>query len=345
MGWWDSLWASSSSPDDPLRKLDPKLREFLAKESPVRYNAAADQKSPKPDPESVSSGEADNAAEGKRNENGVPAESQFQDGRYAHLWKTYRPLKEIEAETKTDHEKLMDVLEGYKERRSQIGQAALENCALEQVDWRTCMTNPSFTERMTMCRDQVRKFERCYMMQTRLLKALGYLSTYDRSPEAEEEIQMHADSLYQRLMAQEAEVDAAKREGRPIPTFPPLMPRKHAAISAAAAAGASQSAIAPTEEHDLTPDQQEKLKERLEKVTEEERPAEEAAYRAELHAKAELASRVQGLWEQQEKERQERRQKGQETLWDRAAGAFNSNRGTKPEDGGDKSNAKTSGEK
>ena len=32
MGWWDSLWASSASADDPLRKLDPKLREFLEKE-------------------------------------------------------------------------------------------------------------------------------------------------------------------------------------------------------------------------------------------------------------------------------------------------------------------------
>ncbi|KAI1633180.1 hypothetical protein F4809DRAFT_624425 [Biscogniauxia mediterranea] len=335
MGWWDSLWASSSSPDDPLRNLDPKLREFLAKESPVRYNAATDQKPPAQEPKAVSSGEAENAITEKKNPNGVPAESQFQDGRYAHLWKTYRPLAEIEAETKTDHEKLMDVLEGYKERRSQIGRAALENCALEQVDWRTCMTNPSFTERMTMCRDQVRKFERCYMMQTRLLKALGYLSTYDRTPEAEEEIQMHADSLYQRLVAQEAEVDAAKREGRPIPTFPPLIPKKHDAIAAAAAAGASRAAIKTIEENELTPEQQEKLKARLEKVAEEERSTEEAAYRAELHAKAELASRVQGLWKQQEQERQERREKGKETLWDQVAGVFGGSSSNKSGSGGD----------
>ena len=39
----------------------------------------------------------------------------------------------------------------------------------------------------------------------------------------EEEIQMHADSLYHRLLKQEAEVAAAKEEGRPIPTFPPLL--------------------------------------------------------------------------------------------------------------------------
>lgn len=169
MGWWDSLWASSSSGDDPLRKLDPKLREFLERESPVKYSAA------QAEAETAAKEEAERVATAKRKEEQaareenrpvVPRESQFQDGRYAHLWKTYRPLAEIEAETKSDHEKLMDVLEGYKERKNQIGKAALENCALEQVDWRQCMTSPTVMERMTMCREQIKKFEKCYMTQT-----------------------------------------------------------------------------------------------------------------------------------------------------------------------------------
>lgn len=176
MGWWDSLWSSSSSAEDPLRKLDPKLREFLEKESPVKYNTttAKNSSSTTQQPQSQSQPPARAAATATTipQENcsspavAVPKESQFQDGRYAHLWKTYRPLAEIEAETKSDHEKLMDVLEGFKERKGQIGRAALENCALEQVDWRNCMSNPSMTDRMTLCRAQVKKFERCYMMQT-----------------------------------------------------------------------------------------------------------------------------------------------------------------------------------
>lgn len=172
MGWWDNLWASNTSADDPLRNLDPKLREFLAKESPVKYNTSNDSEKSTdsapsiPKPAAKDGGENSNSNSGSNGQPMVPKESQFQDGRYAHLWKSYRPLAEIEAETKTDHEKLMDVLEGYKERKAQIGRAALENCALEQVDWRSCMTNPSFSERMTMCRDQVKKFERCYMTQT-----------------------------------------------------------------------------------------------------------------------------------------------------------------------------------
>ncbi|KAI1649991.1 uncharacterized protein F4817DRAFT_301417 [Daldinia loculata] len=310
MGWWDSLWASSSN-NDPLRKLDPKLREFLERESPVKYSAA--QESQPRAKEEQAATTIREVEEKQKKAPVVPKESQFQDGRYAHLWKTYRPLAEIEAETKSDHEKLMDVLEGYKERKSQIGKAALENCALEQVDWRQCMANPTMTERMTMCRDQIRKFEKCYMTQTRLLKALGYLSTLDRSPEAEEEIQMHADTLYHRMLSQEAEITAAREEGRPIPRFPPIIPRLEQR---------QQQTQQPVEE--LTPEQQETLKARLKKVAEEDRAAEEEAVRAEFRVKAEVASRVQDLWKQQEQERQARKARGEETLWDKVTGTFRS---------------------
>ncbi|KAI1739205.1 hypothetical protein F4680DRAFT_423147 [Xylaria scruposa] len=318
MGWWDSLWSSNTSADDPLRKLDPKLREFLEKESPVKYNSSSSSaQTSKPKPQNNYNEATSTTIPTPEAEDGdgsskplVPRESQFQDGRYAHLWKSYRPLAEIEAETKSEHEKLMDVLEGYKERKAEIGRAALENCALEQVDWRTCMSNPSVTERLTMCRDQIKKFERCYMTQTRLLKALGYLSTLDRDSQIEEDIQMHADALYHRMLKQEAEIDAAKKEGRPIPKFAPLVPRPMVA------------AAAPQPE--LTPEQQETLRAKLENVAEEDRAAEEEAFKGEIRAKAEVASKVQGLWRQQDLERQMRKQKGEETLWDKVAGAFGS---------------------
>ncbi|KAI0895801.1 hypothetical protein F4806DRAFT_468094 [Annulohypoxylon nitens] len=310
MGWWDSLWSSNTT-DDPLRSLDPKLREFLEKESPVKYNSAQQKQ------EAVAAQEArqkqkqqqDETENAKRDTPVVPPQSQFQDGRYAHIWKTYRPLAEIEAETKSDHEKLMDVLEGYKERKGQIGKAALENCALEQVDWRKCMNNPTVAERMTMCRDQIKKFERCYFMQTRLLKALGYLSTYNRSPEIEEDIQIHADTLYQRMLSQEAEIAAAKHEGRPVPKFPPLISRINQ--------------LPPREQHEeLTAEQQEMLLERVKKVPEQDRAAEEEAIRAEWRAKAEVASQVEGLWKKQDLDRQQRKERGEETMWDKLSGPF-----------------------
>ncbi|KAI0126493.1 hypothetical protein BJ170DRAFT_733793 [Xylariales sp. AK1849] len=303
MGWWQSLWAPGDS-DDPLRKLDPKLREYLEKESPIKYAA---QPAATPQPKRIPP--SSTTIEGDKQEPAVPRESQYQDGRYAHLWKTYRPLAEIEAETKSDQEKIMDVLEGYKERKNQIGRAALENCALEQVDWRACMNSPSLAERITMCRTQVKKFERCYTTQTRLLKALGYLTTYDRSPEQEEEVQMHADAMYQKLVSQEAEIEAAKAEGKPVPKFPPLVPKKPLLRT-------------PVPELELSAEQQETLKTRLAQIPEEDRPAEEAAYKAEQRAKAEIATRLQGIRAQQELDRKARKQAGQETTWEKVVGTI-----------------------
>lgn len=169
MGWLDSLWGRRS--DDPLQDFDPKVREFLRKESPVKYDGS----NPKQDgqgqqPVAGESGAAttpnDQTAKGESASSSVPKESLYQDGRYAHLWKTYRPLGEVENETKSDHEKLQDVLDSFKSRKAAIGQAALENCSEEQLDWNNCMKSGSLRARMTMCRDEVRKFERCYNMQS-----------------------------------------------------------------------------------------------------------------------------------------------------------------------------------
>ncbi|KAH6657826.1 hypothetical protein BKA67DRAFT_656068 [Truncatella angustata] len=308
--WWNSLWGSNTT-DDPLGSLDPKLREYLEKESPIKYsNSQPQQSQQQQQPPHQTQPKATPAAHATQSEQEqvqplVPRESQFQDGRYAHLWKNYRPLAEIEAETKSDQEKIMDVLEGYKERKNQIGKAALENCALEQVDWRKCMSNPTITERFTMCRAEIKKFERCYNMQTRLLKTLGYLSTANRSPELEEEIQMHADALYQKLVQQEAEVDAAKAEGRPVPKFAPVIPKKP---------------MIAIPEVELSAEQQELMQTRLEKVSEDERPAEAEAFKAELRAKAELQGRIKSIWDQQAEERKVRQEQGQGSMWDKFMG-------------------------
>lgn len=167
MGWLDSIWGRRS--DDPLQDFDPKVREFLKKESPVKYDKKPSQDDQNPitqqDP-TVATTPAEQTTRNGAATNGVPRESLYQDGRYAHLWKTYRPLAEVEGETKSDHEKLQDVLDAFKSRKAAIGAAALENCADEQLDWNNCMKGGSLRARMTMCRDEVRKFERCYNMQS-----------------------------------------------------------------------------------------------------------------------------------------------------------------------------------
>lgn len=170
MGAFDGWFGKRS--DEPLAKLDPKVREFLEKESPIKYESkksATQQDDAAAASAQVAAAQAQQAAASTSqtdNKSSVPKESLYQDGRYAHLWKTYRPLADVENETKSDEEKLRDVLEAYKSRKAAIGGAALENCAEEQVDWSNCMRGGTLYARMTMCRDEVRKFERCYNLQS-----------------------------------------------------------------------------------------------------------------------------------------------------------------------------------
>jgi hypothetical protein len=173
MGWF---WGSSDDNDgkkaqDPLRDLDPALRDFLKRESPVKYGdstappaaiPAATQHKQHPEASSIPSSVPSAAEEEAK----VPRESLFKDGRYAHLWATYESQASIESSNKSDQEKISDVLEGYKYRKAEIGRAALENCATEQWDVNDCFRNGSWGSRMTMCRAENRKLERCYMVQS-----------------------------------------------------------------------------------------------------------------------------------------------------------------------------------
>lgn len=189
MGW---IWGSEST--DPLRNLDPSLREFLTKESPVRYD-----EEPQHPPVQAASSEKVQAP------SSIPQQSLYPDGRYAHLWKNYQTLASVENATKSDQEKLGDVLEGYKSRRAQIGRAAVENCVLEQLAVQDCYARGPLAKKMTLCRAENKAFERCYNVQSRFLKTLGYLADLDRPDVIDENIQMHADTLYHRMLAEEAQ--------------------------------------------------------------------------------------------------------------------------------------------
>lgn len=178
MGWF---WGDSNDGDkdksqDPLKNLDPSLREFLKKESPVKYDStkSADTtvSSQAKSPELTSTNTTEDPTKPS-----VPSQSLYQDGRYAHLWKTYQPQAEVEQAAKSDAEKIQDVIEGYKYRKAEIGRAALENCALEQWDVNECFRSGGWQARLTMCREENRKLERCYTMQGVSLNAPGMRSS------------------------------------------------------------------------------------------------------------------------------------------------------------------------
>ncbi|KAI9816011.1 MAG: hypothetical protein M1827_002003 [Pycnora praestabilis] len=346
MGWFWGSSNSGDSPDsgdnDPLRKLDPSLRDFLEKESPVKYTSfkPADPLPPKtlesrqsyhdristtsqPSPSAQNITSASTSS--RTSEPSVPRESLYQDGRYAHIWKNYQPLSDVEASGKSDQDKLLDVLEGYKHRKAEIGRAALENCAIEQWEVNDCFRNGGWKARATMCRAENKELERCYMMQSKFLKALGYLSTFDRPPAVDEQIQMHADTLYHRMLDQEKAIQTAKAAGQPLPTFPTIIPTPASSLSsslspksttATAADGARITA------DQLTPEVQAMLKKRLSGLGPEEREVEEKAIVAEIAAGERLGRQIGNIYEEQEKIKRERRETGRETVADRIGGWF-----------------------
>jgi cation transport regulator ChaB len=157
--------------------------------------------------------------------------------------------------------------------------------------------------------------------EQKFLKALGYLSTLDRPQEVDEQIQMHADSLYHRMLDQETAIEEAKAEGRPIPTFPPLLSPK------VPKATTNMTPIATSEVNhvkasDLPPKVQESFKKRLEGLSEDERVLEERAIKAEIQAGEQVAGHLTTIFEKQEAERKKRKEEGRETIADKVTSIF-----------------------
>ena len=163
MGWLWGSGGSETSTTDPLKDLDPSLREFLEKESPVKYKTV---EAPAAPASSTSDASTQTPSANDKNDATVPSSSLFPDGRYAHLWSTYKPLSDVENAAKSDQEKLLDVLAGFKERKGQIGRAAVENCANEQWAIHNCYRHGSWKSRLTVCRAESQEFKRCYDMQS-----------------------------------------------------------------------------------------------------------------------------------------------------------------------------------
>ena len=339
MGWfWDSNSSTDGSTGDAYSKLDPALRDFLDKESPLKYHDPQPRPQPRQPPPSSDAAPSTYRTQLGLNVPGlsqehqnsvprddrpaVPAESLFQDGRYAHLWKDYRPQAELEAASRSDQDKLADVVEAYRDRKAAIGRAAVENCVMEQLDVQECFQSGSWKKMMGMCRTENRAFNRCYVMQSRFLKALGYLSSQYTSDQEEERIQMHADKLYHEMLERERAAEEAKQSGQEAPVFQPLI--QHETTTKAlgedsAWARARQRAQAhnlPTSLSQYPPERQEEIRERIKGLSAPEKELELQLIVAESRAQLEYAEQVQQRLEEEKQHRAERRGRGKETPGD-----------------------------
>lgn len=115
---------------------------------------------------------------------------------------------------------------------------------------------------------------------------------------------MHADTLYHRMLDQEKEIEAAKAEGRPIPSFPPLLSSK-------------RELPAAFEPNKLPAKTQALFKERLKGLSDEEREVEEAAILAEIESGVQLAGGLGKIYMKQDEERKQRKEAGKETIGDK----------------------------
>lgn len=319
MGW---LWGTGGSSTD---NLDPSLQDFLKKEAPTGPKPNLPS-TPKEKPAAAEPTTTPTHVETEPHQPHVPPQSQFQDGRYAHLWKNYTPQTVIDNRAKSEQDRLRDLVDSYNDRRAGIGRIAMENCALEYMEQFDCFRNPkSWWSRGTMCHAESQKFNRCHDLQSKFLKALGYLTMDERSPEDDERIQMHADKLYQQMLAQEAEIERAEQEGRPKPQFESLLSDTSISRTMAAQSSLSNptslSGQTSTDEEDdiwskIRPESRREYEKKLAELPPEQREIERMAVLGELKAQTGVTKKVKDTFVEERIARMKRIESGQATLGD-----------------------------
>ncbi|KAF2643213.1 hypothetical protein P280DRAFT_467279 [Massarina eburnea CBS 473.64] len=326
MGWlWGSSSSSSSSSSPPQDTLDPSLRDFLEKEAPTGPKPALPSRPvERPVEKAAARADAQSTPPEAPAKEAVPPESQFQDGRYAHLWKGYQPQHQLEEQGKSEQDRLRDIVDAYNDRKADIGRIAMENCALEYLQQFECFRKPSWTQASTMCRTESRVFNRCYDVQSKFLKALGYMTMDARSPEESEKIQMHADKLYQEMLEQEKLIDKAKEEGKPIPKFESVLSKQNVVRAVSGKAPAAPSALGQIIRDDeeeqvwknIKPESRKSYEQKLAGLRPEDREFERKALLGELKAQTGMVKAVEEAFIEERINRMKRRETGQSTIGD-----------------------------
>jgi hypothetical protein len=301
MGW---LWGSDGNSTD---QLDASLQDFLKKQAPTGPKPSLPAPVAKPaDASLIPIHDAEPA------QPAIPPQSQFQDGRYAHLWKNYTPQNMLDERGKNEQDKLRDLVDQYNDRRAGIGRIAMENCALEYMEQFECFRHPkTWLSLGTLCNAESRKFNRCYDMQSKFLKALGYLTMDARTPAEDEKIQMHADKLYQRMMQQEAEIESAEKEGRPKPAFESLLADRRAPSTVPVPSDAETDIWSQ-----IKPESRREYEKKLAELPPEQQEFERMAVLGELKANTGIAKKVEATFVEERIARMKRRESGQATLGD-----------------------------
>lgn len=353
MGW---LWTSNGDgkdivENDPVKSLDNDLKEYLKQASSDRYrpgessdgellstNAPDAERALVSGPELVTTvSQEQRGQSASQRPSGAPRESLYSDGRYADLWKTYESYNSISDKFATDQDRLRAIVEQHSDRRHEIGRTALENCANEQIEVQDCYKYGTWWDIMSICKKENRAANRCYEMQAKFLRALGYLSMPGRSPEIEERIQMHADKLYHSMLEHERLTAESKEKGLPPPDLKPIMSRENiakivnltktaklASPTDGSATQAEKGSAADTERietailiEDLPEKTRTDLHKRLQGLTLEERALELRVFESDHELAKNSSKDILKILEHEKASRLDRRRRGTETVGDK----------------------------
>lgn len=143
---------------------------------------------------------------------------------------------------------------------------------------------------------------------------------------------MHADTLYHRMLAQEAAIKEAEAAGRPVPTFPsihsadqtPLPPSTNTPAASASSGAGTEGlpALSPATVKALNPEAAMALRRKMKDLDPFARDAEERATMAELRAAGDAAREVKRFTGTADKEREKRGEKGTEAAKGTVGGWF-----------------------
>lgn len=202
----------------------------------------------------------------------------------------------------------------------------MENCALEYMEQFECFRNPkTWWSLGTMCNAESRRFNRCYDVQSKFLKALGYLTLDARSPDEDEKIQMHADKLYQQMLQQEAAIEKAEAEGKEPPKFESVLSKANIAramagkpttITPLPKQGSAQAEAEDEIWSQIRPEARKKYEESIAKLPPKDQEFERMAILGELKAQTGMAKQVEETFVEERINRMKRKEAGQATIGD-----------------------------
>jgi hypothetical protein len=228
-------------------------------------------------------------------------------------------MQMVESRGETEIDKLKRLNEDNENRKAKLGQAALENCVFEQLAELDCVKNGGAYRKLTMCRPEKKTFNRCYEMQCKFLKALGYWEAIGDDDRADA-IQMHSDQLWQRLQEQEGAIQKAKNEGLPLPQFESILsPANVQALGGKLSRPPErQPAIDPSYPFPSVPQELRKaFDKRIKDMSRDEAKIEEAVFLAEMEQKRSVIVEAAGALRAEGDARRKRYESGEASLGDK----------------------------